>query len=68
MMTGGKERGEMRYYVTDTDVLFRVDRGRYDRWDGSRWVHVTGSTRDFLSRKVENGDAWPMAAKDVPRG
>ena len=56
-----------RCYETDTGVVVRIsDGGRYDRWDGSGWEHMTGSTRDFLSRKVENGDAWPMADPTLP--
>lgn len=63
-----------RYYLIDTipakPVYFRVsDGGRYDRWDApaKAWVHVSSpDARDYFSRAIENGDAWPVKAGDVP--
>ena len=63
-----------RYYLIDTipsaPLHFRVsDGGRYDRWDApaKAWVHVTSpDARDYLSRAIESGDAWPLKGSAVP--
>ena len=53
----------------DPDTYFRVaSGGRYDRWDSATkaWVHVTSSAaREYLSRAIENGDAWPTKAGNI---
>jgi hypothetical protein len=64
-----------RYYALDPakpgdlDTYFRLSSGgRYDRWDGATkaWVHVASSAaREYLSRAIENGDAWPTKAGNI---
>ena len=60
-----------RYYelLDASQHVFRIEGGGvYSRWDpASRtWVHVTSRwARDFYSRAVERGDAWPLMPADV---
>ena len=64
-----------RYYSLDAptpgdpDSYFRVmSGGRYERWDAptKAWVHViSAAAREYLSRAIENGDAWPTKASTV---
>jgi hypothetical protein len=59
----------MRYYVTDDDkaTVFRVDDfGRFDYMVGGGWIHATGNLRDFFSRKIAGGDAWPTHHPTCP--
>lgn len=52
------------------DGYFRVSSvGRYDRWDGRSWIHVTApAARDYYSRAIENGDGViPTEAKVAQR-
>jgi hypothetical protein len=54
----------------DPDTYFRIQSGgRYERYDPrtKTWQHVTSDVaRDYMSRAIENGDAWPVGASGVP--
>jgi hypothetical protein len=61
-----------RYYGSDpNDHVFRVAPGGvYATWDGVAgvWVHRAGKdVRDYYSRSIESGEAWPLRTADLDR-
>lgn len=62
-----------RYYARPSDApkgrtfYFRVSAGYFDRWDADTktWDHIEGRGRDYCSRAIENGDAYPTTVEEA---